>query len=52
MFNDIKRRNCFCDKQCIVYDDCCIDATFRRDPNVTYKKSLDVIRSMYIYKIG
>lgn len=39
MMNDWKKRNCFCDQQCIVYDDCCVDSSYRRDPNVTYKKS-------------
>ncbi|CAL8101736.1 unnamed protein product [Orchesella dallaii] len=39
LMNDWKKRNCFCDQQCIVYDDCCVDSSYRRDPNVTYKKS-------------
>jgi hypothetical protein len=39
MMNDPKRRNCFCDQQCIVYEDCCVDSPFRRDPNVTYRKN-------------
>lgn len=39
MMNDWKKRNCFCDQQCIVYDDCCVDSSYRRDPNVNYKTS-------------
>lgn len=39
MMNDPKKRNCFCDQQCIVYEDCCIDSPYRRDPNVNYKKN-------------
>lgn len=51
MMNDVKRRNCFCDKQCIVYEDCCVDSPFRRDPNVTYKKS-DVFKCVQLRHYG
>lgn len=39
MMNDPKRRNCNCDQQCIVYEDCCVDSPYRRDPNVSYRKN-------------
>ncbi|CAG7727055.1 unnamed protein product [Allacma fusca] len=51
MMNDYKRRNCFCDQQCIVYEDCCVDSPYRRDPNVTYKKN-DIFQCVQLRQFG
>jgi len=51
MMNDWKNRNCFCDQQCIVYEDCCVDSRYRRDPDVIYKKS-DLFECVQVRQFG